>query len=231
MNDPQPQKDIPAPSLLNWCKRNYISLLVILFVIGISVALFIFRDAIQKLGNYGYLGAFLIAAAGNATIVLPMPGILVIVPLGAIFNPFLIGLAGAAGASLGEMTAYVAGYSSSGVWRNNKNYQKAVGWLQKWGVLTVFVVSATPLPFDVFGLAAGSLRFPAWKFFVACLPGKILKYVALSLLGYWGGTTVINDKSVQQILWITGGVILATMFVLALGLFLEDRTWKRRRKV
>ena len=135
----------------NWLQRNYLVIVMFLLVLGVTVALFIFRNEITKLGNYGYLGTFLLSLATNATIILPMPNILMILPLGATFNPLYIGLAAGLGGAVGEMTAYIAGYSGSGLWHENQNYLKAKGWLKKWGMLIVFVFAASPMPLDIIG--------------------------------------------------------------------------------
>ncbi|MFC2021791.1 YqaA family protein [Chloroflexota bacterium] len=167
-------------------KKKVIPLLTILLVVAITAALFFYRDRVAELGNYGYLGAFLISLVSNATIILPMPGFLILFALGATFNPFLVGLAGAAGGTIGEMTCYMLGYSGRGVVQNRRLYDKLVQWLKKWGVLTVFIFAATPLPFDVMGMVAGLLRFPFWKFFLACWFGKAVKYIGIALAGALG---------------------------------------------
>ena len=160
----------------NWLRSNYLALVMFLLVLGVTIALFVFRNEITKLGNYGYLGTFLLSLATNATIILPMPNILMILPLGATFNPLFIGLAAGLGGAIGEMTGYVAGYTGRGIWSNNPNYLKAKGWLKKWGMLIVFVFAVSPMPLDLIGLAAGNLRFPAWKYFLPAWPGKTIKY-------------------------------------------------------
>jgi len=77
-------------------------------MLGLTIALFIFRKEVVRLGNYGYLGTFFLSMFTNATIILPMPSILMIIPLGATFNPLYIGLVAGVGGAIGEMTAYVA---------------------------------------------------------------------------------------------------------------------------
>jgi len=151
----------------DWVKRRLIPLLILFMVVAITVCLFLYRDKVAQLGNYGYLSAFLISLIANATIILPFPGIVILFALGASFNPVLVGLAGGIGGTIGEMTSYMLGYSGRGVVENRRFYDKATQWLKKWGVLTVFIFALTPLPFDVLGIAAGVLRFPFWKFFVA----------------------------------------------------------------
>ena len=167
-------------------------LLMVLMVIAITVVLFLFRDKVAELRGYGYLGAFLISLVANATIILPMPGFLILFALGASLNPVLVGLAGAAGGTIGEMTCYLLGYSGRGVVQNRMFYDKSVQWLQKWGALAVFVFAITPSPFDVMGMVAGLLRYPFWKFFLSCWSGKTLKYIGIALAGAWGWEAVLR---------------------------------------
>jgi len=167
-------------------RKKVIPILTVLLVVAITAALFLYRDRVAELGNYGYLSAFLVSLVSNATIILPVPGFLLLFALGAAFNPVLVGLAGAIGGTIGEMTCYLLGYSGRGVVQNRRLYDKSAQWLKKWGVLTIFVFAVTPSPFDVMGMVAGLLRFPFWKFFLACLCGKILKYIGIALAGAFG---------------------------------------------
>ena len=185
LNSKNPEKQTPIVKG-NWIRRNYLAPVMFLLVLGVTIALFVFRNEITKLGNYGYLGTFLLSLATNATIILPMPNILMILPLGATFNPLFIGLAAGLGGAIGEMTGYVAGYTGRGIWSNNPNYLKAKGWLKKWGMLIVFVFAVSPMPLDLIGLAAGNLHLPAWKYFLPAWPGKTIKYTVLAYVGYWG---------------------------------------------
>ncbi len=172
---------------MNWFKKNYLALLVILAVIGLSVALYIYRDIVGKLGNYGYLGAFLISLVSSLTIVLPAPGFLVLIPLVSILNPVLIALAASTGGIIGELSGYVAGRSGRSMLRANKAYLRAESWMQRWGIWAIMLFAFVPVvPFDVAGLASGALRFPLWKFMVAGWVGKSVKFILLLLLSYWG---------------------------------------------
>ena len=175
-----------------WLRGRIIPLLTVLLVIAITVALFVYRDSVSELGDYGYLGAFLVSLVGNATIILPMPSFLILIALGASFNPVLVGLSGGLGGTIGEMTCYLLGFSGRGIVRNKRMYDMAVRWLQKWGVWVVFIFAATPAPFDVMGMVAGLLRFPFWKFFVATLFGKVIKYVVLAYAGALGWEAVLR---------------------------------------
>jgi len=173
-------------------RGKVIPVLSLLLVIAITAALFVYRDRVAELGNYGYLGIFVISLVCSATIILPMPGMLLIFALGATFNPVLVGLVAAFGGTLGEITGYTLGYSGRRIIGGDKIYIRAEKWVRKWGSLTIFVFSLVPpLPIDVLGIVAGSLRFPLWKFLLACFLGKALLYTGMAFTGAWGWEIIL----------------------------------------
>ena len=103
-----------------WLKKSFVPLLTLLLVIAITVVLFLYRDRVSEFEELGYLGAFLISLVANGTIILPMPGLLLLVALGTAFNPVLVGLVGAVGGAIGELSGYIAGYSGREITRSNK---------------------------------------------------------------------------------------------------------------
>jgi membrane protein YqaA with SNARE-associated domain len=169
-------------------KRKYlVPLLTIPPLITIMVVLFIYRDWLAELGNWGYLGAFLIGLIGNATVVLPMPSLVLLFALGASFNPFLVGLLGAAGGAIGELSGYFLGYSGTAFIRNTRLYLQAENWMKKLGSVAIFLFALVPfLHFDLAGIASGVLRFPIWKFLIACWLGKAILYIGLAYASLWG---------------------------------------------
>ena len=174
-------------------KQRFIPLLTLLLVIAITFVIFLYRDRVSELENLGYLGAFLISLVSNASIVLPMPSLLLLFALGAAFNPILVGVVGGTGGAIGELSGYMAGRSGRVVSRNDKWFIRAEGWMSRWGTLTVFVFSLVPvLPFDVAGVAAGVVYFPIRKFLVACFLGKTLLYIAMALFGAWGWEALLR---------------------------------------
>jgi|TARA_B100000315_G_scaffold112002_1_gene102702 membrane protein YqaA with SNARE-associated domain len=175
----------------SWLKTKIIPLLVLLLVIAITVSLFIltqrYPEKIEEFESYGYLGVFLISLVSNATVILPVPGILVIFPLAATYNPVLVGLIGATGGVIGEITGYLAGYSGRGMVKTGRMYNRVEGWMKRWGAWAIFVFAVTPfLLLDVAGMVAGALRFSFWKFILVAWVGKSLKYIILMLTVAWG---------------------------------------------
>ena len=175
----------------NWLKTRLVPIVTLLLVIGITVGLFIFNQRypgkVEQFEAWGYLGAFIICLISNATVILPIPGILLFVPIITSFNPALLGLVGATGGIIGEITGYMAGYSGRGMVKNTRMSKRVEGWMNRWGIWVVFVFSIAPfLPFDVAGLVAGALRYPLWKFLLVAWAGKTIKYIGLLLAAAWG---------------------------------------------
>ena len=168
---------------------------VILIAIAITLQL-VYGDRLQQLvhmQNYVYLGAFLISLIGNATVVLPVAvmailvSIIVICPDTGIYFPVMVGLVGGVGAALGEITGYMVGFSGRGVAERSRFYHRVEGWMQRWGIIIVFLFSLVPFFFDLVGIIAGALRVPLWKFVLFCWLGRSLMYAGVMVaasLGY-----------------------------------------------
>jgi len=163
--------------------------LALVGVVALIVVLFIYRDQVKKLEEYGYIGIFLISIAANATIIIPLPGVAFTTAMGAIFNPIGVAVAAGLGAALGELSGYLAGFSGQGVVERARLYERLVNWMRKHQNLTyvlIVVLSFIPNPlFDLAGMAAGGLKLPVWKFLIPCAVGKILKMMMFAYAGYY----------------------------------------------
>ena len=170
-----------------WTKERYLQILALLFVIAISVVIFLNREWVVALGAYGYLGVFLISIITCSSIVVPVPGWILIATLGAILNPILVGVISGIGGTIGEMTGYLLGYGGRLALENVALYNRMVQWMKKWGNVTIFLLALIPNPlFDVAGAAAGLLRFPIWKFILLGAAGRIPKNIFFAYIGVWG---------------------------------------------
>jgi len=152
----------------------------------LTVILLINRDQIQKLQGYGYPGIFLFSILANATILIPVPGVVFTSAMGAIFNPLLVSIAAGAGAALGELSGYLAGFSGQAVVEGSERYERVVRWMEKYGDVTILVLAFIPNPlFDLAGVVAGILKMPVWKFLIFSVIGKILKMMMFAYAGEW----------------------------------------------
>jgi len=155
-------------------------------VLSVAITVVVFRlgDRLADLQGLGYLGVFVIAVLANATVILPVPGIAVVFAGGGVLNPLLVGLIAGVGEPLGELTGYLAGYGGSAVAENRELYERIRRWMERRGFMTLLVLSAIPNPlFDLAGMAAGMLRYPVFKFLLACWIGKTFKALVIAYLG------------------------------------------------
>ncbi|MBI4210947.1 MAG: VTT domain-containing protein [Candidatus Diapherotrites archaeon] len=145
--------------------------------------------------GYGLIGMFAAAILANATVLLPVPLDLAIVAINAeqssLAQAITVAIVVGAGAAIGEMTAYYAGLLGIQTaeklrkeeFARIKEFREK---LEKMGASFVFLGALLPLPFDIIGITAGFIRFNPRKFFIAAFFGKIGRYIALSLLAYYG---------------------------------------------
>lgn len=153
-------------------------------VLALTVILVLNRDKVQNLQQFGYPGIFLFSVLSNATILFPLPGVVVTTAMGAVFNPLWVALAAGVGAAVGELSGYLAGVSGQIFLPNNEHEQKIQQWMQKNGTWTILLLALIPNPlFDIAGFISGSMKIPLWKFLLLCSIGKIGKMLLFSYLG------------------------------------------------
>ena len=163
---------------------NALRILALLAVIGLTVFIYILRDRVRDFAAFGYPGIFIIALLANATVLLPAPGVAIIYAMGAIFNPFGVGLAAGTGGAIGELSGYLAGFSGQAVIERTDVYDRIKPWVKKYGGWAIMVLSAIPNPFfDVAGIAAGLAKMPVQTFLVFTWIGQLIKMTLFALAG------------------------------------------------
>ena len=158
-------------------------LLLVVLMAG-TILLIINRDKIQHLEVYGYPGIFLVSLLSNATILVPLPGVMITSAMAMVFNPFWVAIASGAGAALGELSGYLVGFSGQPMLEKSAKVKKMTAWMQRNQSWTIFLLALVPNPlFDMAGFIAGASHMPVWKFLIFCLLGKIAKMLAFAYLG------------------------------------------------
>jgi membrane protein YqaA with SNARE-associated domain len=110
----------------------------------------------------------------------------------AIWNPLIVGLAAAIGASIGGLGGYLTGVLGRKVLLKENfmcNMNQALcnenisNWVKHKGPPVIGILALQPiLPFEVTGIIAGSLKMSIGKFFIATLTGNAIKYISLAFL-------------------------------------------------
>lgn len=142
----------------------------------------------------GYPGVVIISFLGNAAILFPLPYMGVAFILGGVrdlsgtifvFDPWLIGILGGLGATIGEVTGYALGYAgnrfieeeqTNGFLQIIEKYPRATP-------LVLWFLAATPIPDDVVIIPLGIARYPFWKVFIPQLIGKIMFLTGVAWAG------------------------------------------------
>ncbi|MDD2522478.1 MAG: VTT domain-containing protein [Anaerolineaceae bacterium] len=153
-------------------------------VMALSIVLIIYRDQIQHLEAYGYPGIFLLSILSNATVLIPLPGVVFTSAMGAVFDPFLVAIASGTGAALGELSGYMVGVGGQ-VWLSNRDwYHRLEKWIKKYNHWPIILLAFIPNPlFDMAGFIAGAGKVPLWKFLLFTWIGKIAKMLLFAYLG------------------------------------------------
>jgi uncharacterized membrane protein YdjX (TVP38/TMEM64 family) len=173
--------------------KEYKKFLLVGAAILISILIFVFREQFAYLQNWGYLGIFLISLIGNATIVLPVPAFLTTFIGGSVLNPFFVALVSSMGATIGELTGYMAGVGGEEFVKERKEIKKINTWMSKYGLWTIFFLAATPNPiFDLAGMVAGASKIPVQKYLIVVWAGKLIKFL---LISYFGAYSIIGISS------------------------------------
>lgn len=165
-------------------KNKLFKYLLVFASVFISGIIIYFRNDLENLQGYGIFGIFLISILGNATVIIPAPVFLSAFIGGSIYNPIFIGLMVALGATIGELTGFMAGFGGRVAIKDRKHFVKIEKWMTKSGFLTLLILAAIPNPlFDLAGMFAGATNYPIKKFLLATFLGKALKFLTVALLG------------------------------------------------
>ncbi len=154
------------------------------------------------LETLGYPGIFLANFLGTATVFVPVPGLtaagqaLIVAGSGTLFPPGVV-VAGAAGMTLAETTAYLAGMVGRGMaeerqfplkGRLGHGLRRAAAWVDwlmaRYGFATLLVLAGVPNPlFEFAGITAGAVRMNFWRFLLAVAIGKTARVILLVIIG------------------------------------------------
>ncbi len=175
--------------------------IVVVIIVALSIVFWrLDIDWNAQIRTYGYLGVFLLTLVSNMTIIFPAPGAAVlaaapgIMGLTSFGEITRLGIVASVGATLGETTSYFAGLWGRAVIaeRHKGTYERVDRWMKKYGGVAIIVFSSLPLPFDLVGIAAGSLRYPFWKFLLYCWIGRLPRELVIVHFGKLGWDAVLD---------------------------------------
>ncbi|RXZ79540.1 DedA family protein [Paenibacillaceae bacterium] len=186
-----------------------------------------FQNFIDYLSEFGALGLFIHSFID--AIIFPIPALLLQIPLSLVnpSNALWLATVGFIACLLGSPIGYYIGRAIGGtvLYKLLKKewVDKATDLFNKNGEAAIMIGSFTPIPFKVFTILSGSLRFPLWKLLAYAAVGRAVKFYAVGALFYIYGRSAAD---------MVGDV---SLYIFAIGiplilLFLYLRKKNRQRK-
>jgi len=171
------------------------------------------------MNTYGYLGLFGASFLGSLLLFVPMPYFLLVViaSTSSNFDPTIIGIVSAIGATTAKVMIFQLSYTGSKLMSKSaeNRLRPFMRLVSKYGGIAAFLAAITPIPDDLIYIPLGLARYGRMKFILFTLAGKIIFTMSIA----WGVrlsldyiSFFITDVS------DTNGAILITMifFVLAI---------------
>lgn len=175
----------------------------------------------------GYLSLLIVSFVGSAIIFIPVPFFFVLAGMGIDpkFDPYLLALISAAGATGGKMVIFYGSYYgrkilADGTKRRMRPLQRLVS---RYGWVAAFIAAATPVPDDLVYIPLGLAKYKPIKFLAATFSGKILLSLAIVGVARVFGVSVIQpylesipDPSIFYLYMIIFGVVLTLVIIYTL---------------
>jgi membrane protein YqaA with SNARE-associated domain len=177
-------------------RRSWVRLALALVVLALfNVATYLLlgtpwaQSALARLSGAELPGAFALAFLTNLTVAVPVPyNPIILQMMEASDIPWLIAIATALGASLGEISGFLAGRAGAGSLEGTR----AGAWFSRQLVhplrafWVIVAVSAPPFPaFDLAGIIAGAVGVRWWLFFSAAFVGRLLRFLLFAAFTVW----------------------------------------------
>lgn len=210
----------------------WIVIMVFSNVTGPLVSIYYWIQSLSIL--IGYPGAFLISMLGNVTVLFPFPYIAVIFLLGGasagvagpyFFDPWLLGIIGGLGATIGEITGYFLGRFGSR-YVNQDQCGGFLGFIRKYPRTTPLILwflALTPIPDDVVVIPLGIARYPIQKVLIPQLIGKSMFLVAIAWAGRLGITFIESILIGDPTNPVAKSIEVISLLVLIIGIYLVIR--------
>ena len=157
--------------------------------IAFCAAVIYYWDYLLLLERYGYAGIFFISILAGGTVVVPVPGLVVVFTMGSVLHPAIVGASAGLGEAVGSLSIYLTGYGGHSTFKtlNSRITSRFEAWLQRRGAVAVFLMSAVINPlYYPFTAMAGLMHFGLVKFFFLSWAGKTVKNTVVAYLGFLG---------------------------------------------
>jgi membrane protein YqaA with SNARE-associated domain len=159
--------------------------------------------------QFGLIGIFLASLLSHMTIVGRDLFTPVFLQVTTAYNPFLLGLIAGIGGAMGEISAYVFGLGIGETLKKGNKPDTLSKWIDKYGLLAILFLAASPLPDAPIILIAGSSRLSVVKVLLVEVIGKTFWYSIAALVGgsIITGLSGFMDRTTLSIIIMIGSLL------------------------
>lgn len=175
------------------------------------------QDLLDFLMDFGVWGLF--AHSFVDAIFFPIPAFFLQVPLSMMNPSSALGLATAGyvacllGTPIGYLLGKLLGHSLLEKIMKKKWVDSATELFRKNGEMAILVGSFTPIPFKVFTILSGALKYPLWRLIVYAAIGRAVKFYVVGLLFYLYGRSAEGMAKEASMYIFLIGVPLAVVIL------------------
>lgn len=181
------------------------------------------------LEQYGALGLFIHSFID--AVIFPIPAFFTQVSL-SIVNPgsaLWLATVGYVACLLGTPIGYFIGklLGKAVMYRilKEKWIDAATRLFEKNGEAAILIGAFTPIPFKVFTILSGFLKFPLWKLMIFASLGRAVKFYIVGVLFFWFGRAA--EGMVQS---VSIYLMIIAVPILLIGIFIKRRYERKKRE-
>jgi len=97
------------------------------------------------------------------------------------------------GAGFGWILGAVGGYPLLHRLFKEEKVQAVEQMYQRYGVYAIFIAAFTPIPYKVFTIASGALRYSIWAMMLTSVVGRGARFFAVAYLVHWFGDSILKQ--------------------------------------
>lgn len=174
---------------------------------------------LEFFGDLGVAGMFLHSMLD--AIIFPIPAFFLQVALSTLHpsNAILIATVGYVGCLIGTPIGYLIGKTSGTLvlskFLKERSLKTANELFKRHGDIAILIGSFTPIPFKIFTILSGSMKFPLWKLLSYAAIGRAAKFYGVGMLFFLYGQAAEHlVGKVLSIILICVGVAFGVVWLL-----------------
>ncbi len=121
------------------------------------------------------------------------------------------------GAGFGWIVGAVGGYPLLHRLFKEEKVQAVERLYRRYGVYAIFIAAFTPIPYKVFTIASGVLRYSVWAMMLTSVFGRGARFFLVAYLVHWFGDAIL--KQFDRVL-----LVGTALFVVGVGVYIYWRT-------